>query len=136
MSTVPASGSYWMELQYLTSKGIGPESWKPAFVFWGSRTRDLLEGLFWRCGNKHPLDGDRTQNAHRICTQSGICGLCGSWNQQLADNKARGMVQLRPWPPTFSVTYASCSPPVCVQLRPIQLTIPPALVAQLAAILS
>jgi hypothetical protein len=45
--------------------------------------------------------GDRTQNAHRICNPSGACGLCGSSNQQLADNRARRMVQLRPWPPHF-----------------------------------
>src|ERR1700730_8153387 len=55
---------------------------------------------------------DRTQNAHRICNQSGTCGLCGLWNQQLADNKACGMVQLRPWPPCFKELsgIASCPP--------------------------
>src|SRR3984893_16943551 len=50
---------------------------------------------------------DRTQNAHRICNQSGTCGLCGLWNQQLADYKARGMVQLRPWPPHTSQSALS-----------------------------
>ena len=50
---------------------------------------------------------DRTQNAHRICNRSGLCGLCGLWNQQLADNRARGMVQLRPWPPFIFCLYVT-----------------------------
>ena len=66
--------------------------------------------------NRTNLAGDRTQNAHRICNQSGLCGVCGSWNQQLADNKARGMVQLRPWPPYFQLLASAFDPdyvPIC-----------------------
>jgi len=55
---------------------------------------------------KADLVGDRTQNAHRICNQGGVCGFCGSSNQQLTDNRARGMVQLRPWPPCFQKNLA------------------------------
>jgi hypothetical protein len=44
---------------------------------------------------------DRTQNAHNTCNPCRTCGSCGSGNQQLIDNRAPRIVQLRPWPPHF-----------------------------------
>jgi hypothetical protein len=59
---------------------------------------------------------DRTQNAHKICNPRGACGSCGSQNQQLIDNRARRMVQLRPWPPCFQLlasAHKAVSVPFC-----------------------
>lgn len=32
LSSVASSGSYWMELQYLSSRGYGPDTWEGAFI--------------------------------------------------------------------------------------------------------
>jgi hypothetical protein len=62
---------------------------------------------------------DRTQNAHNTCNPCRTCGSCGSGNQQLIDNRAPRIVQLRPWPPYFQA-LSSIVPP---DLAPIGSTI-------------
>jgi hypothetical protein len=44
---------------------------------------------------------NRTQNAHKNCFSCPPCPFCPLWNQQVAENTGRRIVQLRPWPPCF-----------------------------------
>jgi hypothetical protein len=46
----------------------------------------------------------RTQIAHKNRLSCPSCPFCPLWNQQVAENREPGIVQLRPWPPCFQLS--------------------------------